>query len=244
MDTLQLIKSTLENSLGQYGFEFHPFKIGWYNDMIKPIFQLNYSYDTIAFLIVSTPQMFDRAFKPFVRCRRLSGSLNPIDECTVYYLDRIKQVFPDTEIDIKYDFELHMGRRPKVLMQTAAHVSGAAYYYRRDDLQEDPWGSNKKIFGVCIHPKYGGWFALRGVAIFEKFTCPLLTKTEPNDVIPEDKKRELLEKFNYHWEDWSYRDIIPVAEKYSEEQKKYFATKPGQRHKIIDEIRNVDSLYI
>lgn len=32
---------------------------------------------------------------------------------------------------------------PAILSQTAAHVSGAAYYYQRKDVPEDTWPANK-----------------------------------------------------------------------------------------------------
>lgn len=42
-----------------------------------------------------------------------------------------------------FDYELLPSRKPKFLAQTAAHVSGAAYYYQRKDVKLDPWG--KKV---------------------------------------------------------------------------------------------------
>ena len=33
--------------------------------------------------------------------------------------------------------------RAKVLVQTAGHVSGAAYYYQQFDLDENTWTSDK-----------------------------------------------------------------------------------------------------
>ena len=43
---------------------------------------------------------------------------------------------------------------------------GAAYYYQQSDVLDPEWKPTKKMFGVCIHPDYGGWFAIRGVMIF------------------------------------------------------------------------------
>ncbi len=43
-------------------------------------------------------------------------------------------------IESMQDFEMVPGtRKPKVLVQTAAHVSGAAYYYQKTDIQDGPW---------------------------------------------------------------------------------------------------------
>ena len=77
---------------------------------------------------------------------------------------------------------------------------------------------------MSIHPKYGGWFAFRGVLIFPDIHPPPASLVQPDmpDVIPNDAAlRELLEQFNYHWRDGRYRDCVPVAERYSEEQQEY-----------------------
>ena len=53
--------------------------------------------------------------------------------------------------------------------------------------------------------------------------CPDLPQRAPRDVIPSQEKRvELLEKFNFP--QWSYRDLLPVPRKYSEEHKEYLST--------------------
>ena len=106
----------------------------------------------------------------------------------------------------------------------------------------------QKIYGVSIHPKYGGWFALRGVIIFKNVQQPELPFRAPEDCVPSREDRiKLLESFNYHWQDGTYRDIVPAQEKYSEEQKKYFETLPKDRGDIVKQIKSqflqwVDSL--
>lgn len=184
--------------------------------------------------------MYDKAFKPFICRQQCEGDIrDPIDQCVAHHFKLVKENFPDIEIEAIHDFELNHKRRPKILVQTAGHVAGAAYYYRRKDVIPDHWGEKQKIFGVSVHPKYGGWFALRGVLIFKAVTCPELVQISPPDVIPDrDTRIELLERFNKHWQDWSFRDIIPVTDKYSEEQKQYFATKPGERLAFVQTIRN------
>lgn len=92
----------------------------------------------------------------------------------------------------------------------------------------------QKIYGVCIHPQYGGWFAIRALLLFPNIEVPSLLQNAPMDCVTTEEKRiELLENFNFHWRDWSYRDIIEVKEKYSEEQKTYFATPPAERLKLL-----------
>lgn len=85
----------------------------------------------------------------------------------------------------------------------------------------------------------GGWFAFRGVVVFKNLLYPNLPKKEPEDVLSTDEKKiEALERFNGDWKDWKYRDVIEVAEKYSELQKQYFITPPKDRSDLIKKIRD------
>ena len=153
-----------------------------------------------------------------------------------------------------HDFEISpVTKRPKVLVQTAGHVAGAVRLYQNCDIvadiesqvacSESQCGSVKrsKVFPVCLHPKFGGWFALRGVLIFKNVRTgdsylqqknPPLILTSQNDIA------NLLYLYNYHWKEWKYRDIgMPQdIERYSDLQKKYFETEPSARHYLIEQI--------
>ncbi len=132
-------------------------------------FKLSYPYDTLALCMVSTPEMFDKGFKPFLKTGNYSGSMDPLDEFISGYINKLKTLkIPNGEMEIIFDYELLPSRRPKILVQTAGHVSGAAFYYRRENVKNDPWAANTKIYGVSIHKKYGGWFGFRGVVIFQE----------------------------------------------------------------------------
>ncbi|XP_015666807.1 methylmalonic aciduria and homocystinuria type C protein [Protobothrops mucrosquamatus] len=223
------IRDLLEN----LGFEIYPFKVGWYNEVLSPTWHLQYSDDTLAFVVFSIPAMFDKAFKPFLKKQLLKKIHDPVDQCISYHLSLVRKNLADQNMDIMYDYEILPNRKPKFLAQTAAHVAGAAYLYQRKDVHQDSWGE-KKIYGVCIHPIYGGWFAIRALLLFPDIKVPFLLQKSPNDCVPTEEKRiELLEKFNFHWQDWSFRDIIEVKDKYSEEQKTYFATPPAERLKLL-----------
>jgi len=64
LEDLRDIQSKVTGVLDPLGFENYPFKIGWYNDHVLPAFKLDYAYDTLGFIIISTPNMFEQAFKP------------------------------------------------------------------------------------------------------------------------------------------------------------------------------------
>jgi len=213
------------------GLECHALKIGWYNAKVQPPFHLPYPEDTLAVLVISTPSMFEQLFLPYLATSYTQGQLDPLDQCLAEWFQSCKRLFPRWEIEAIQDFELYPTRRPKVLVQTAGHVAGAAYYYQRSDVPSpDPWTDKQKIFGVSVHQKYGGWFALRGILIFKDLLAPGLQPKEPVDCVRTREKRiELLEKFNFNWQDWSYRDVFEgdVEERYSEQQKLYFETEPS-----------------
>ncbi|KAM9325499.1 cyanocobalamin reductase / alkylcobalamin dealkylase [Gastrophryne carolinensis] len=224
----------LRGALQPTGFRIYPFQVGWYNAVLDPVFHLSYPPDTLAFVVVSVPSMFEKAFLPFLREQKLHSLRDPIDQCVSHHMELAKELFPTHYVDIIYDYELHPNRRPKVLMQTAAHVSGAAYYYQRKDVPDDPWGK-RKMFGVCIHPQFGGWFAMRAVLVFRDVRAADLQQLHPIDCVPGYEERiRLLENFNYNWRDGKYRDAVPAEERYSEEQMLYFSTPPAERMQLLE----------
>jgi len=96
----------------------------------------------------------------------------------------------------------------------------------------------QKICGVSIHPRYAGWFALRGVILFRDVLAPELKQRSPPDVVSEDSLRiELLEQWNFHWQDWAFRDIVPAMETYCQELCDYLKAAPSERHLVVAKIR-------
>ena len=57
-------------------------------------------------------------------------------------------------------------------MQTAGHVSGAVRFYQESDVESSLTQGKSKLFPVCMHPKFGGWMALRGILIFPNISVP------------------------------------------------------------------------
>ncbi|KAI1306509.1 Cyanocobalamin reductase / alkylcobalamin dealkylase [Halotydeus destructor] len=222
------IIAELEELFSVSGYEGHPFKVGWYNDLVAETFKLKYDYDTLAICVFSLPDMFEKTFLPFVRNVLRKEETTPrdaIDECTKHYFQGIKDQI-DGDMQILFDFDMDHNRKPLVIMQTAGHVSGGAYYYRN----KPGTGS----LGVSMHPHYGGWFAFRAVIIFPHTKMADLVHKEPLNVIPErERQEELLQGFTKNWQTFAYRDFVPVKGKYSERQIEYFATKPADRVALV-----------
>lgn len=60
----------------------------------------------------------------------------------------------------------------------------------------------------------------------------------PKDILGSDENKiDLLNRFNGNWRDWSFRDVVPVEGRYSDEQKLYFATLPGQRGAVVERLK-------
>jgi len=67
---------------------------------------------------------------------------------------------------------------------------------------------------------------------------PELERKSPPDVVSGDRLRiDLLERFNFHWKDWTFRDIVPAMATYSQELRDYLSAPPGQRHIVAAKIR-------
>ncbi|KRY42509.1 Methylmalonic aciduria and homocystinuria type C -like protein [Trichinella spiralis] len=220
------------------GFECHPFKvqfIQWYNDLANEHFHLDYEADTLAILVLSTPRMFSNFFLPWLKQRELLFDCmrDPLDlcmkECAGEFLDLLPQ-----DVVLIHDFDMWPNRRPKVLMNVAGHASGAAFYYQRMNVEIDPWDKQKRIAGVSIHPKYGGWFAFRFLYIFPSIVERNLVQHFPVDLLNADEKIvDLLDKFNNSWRTAAFRDVVPVKERYDPRQMEYFHTEPSRRKQLL-----------
>jgi len=256
------IRSRLEEEAATpFGFEVAPFKVGWYNEAVddKRFAMSHLNPDTLAFVVSSAPCMFEKAFLPFVAQRLQSGQSiwDPLDQCMRHHFQRMCDLFPEKsdgyDIEAMHDFDMvsPVSKRPKVLVQTAGHVAAVARFYRQQDLDQDGLTAYsilnggkqvKRIFPVCVHPKYGGWFGLRGVLLFKNVRVPGLVRQSPPEVLrsQEDIAR-LLYLFNDHWRDWRYRDVGLSAstaggEQYSELQKEYFALSTDQRQILLKKL--------
>jgi len=99
------------------------------------------------------------------------------------------------------------------------------------------------MMGVCLHPKYGGWFGLRSVLIFKTLKYPLLPRIAPKDLFNGDESLiiDVLQRFNDCWQDNTYRNVIPVIETYSSLQQSYFQTKPNDRLIWLENLRRNNS---
>ena len=226
------LKTKIGDILFPHGFEAEPFLTGWYNELVSSKFQLDYPPDTLAFIIISQPSMFEKAFLPFLGGCVEVGVQDPVDQSMLHYFSHLHALAPS--VTTLHDFQLSPSRRPRILVQTAGHVAGAVTFYQAGDYQQL---ADKKYFPVCHHPTWGGWFALRGVVIFPNIQTDLTRPRRPPS-LTEAEAVQLITLYNESWRDWSWRDIgrDQHAERYSDLQRKYFDTPPARRWEIVKEL--------
>jgi len=231
------LNEAVNQIMSTFGFESHPFLVDWYNQLVSDKFKLDYDGDTVACILISQPSMFEKAFLPFLRQEYDAKEVrDPIDQCMLHYFSIAKDSLRARcveDIVSLHDFELDRRRRPKILVQTAGHVSGAVRFYKSCDVEIEK--SNNNYYPVCHHPRWGGWFALRGVLIFPGIKDPNLRKQEPPNNLSKVDAGAMLELYNRHWQDWRWRDIGSPEQKYSQPQIKYFETEPAERFKLISQ---------
>ncbi|CAB3404368.1 unnamed protein product [Caenorhabditis bovis] len=247
------IKKAVDAELSIHdGFESHIFKIGSYNQEVSHVFRLPYDGDAMALLILSTPNMFDVAFRKWIVEKTMEyGSFealaencsSPIQEFLNDRLQRcLDKISPiENDIVVMHDYSMTPQRRPLILMQTCGHVAGAAFYYQpRRFSKGQQWppttelDSDRKFIGLSLHPIYGGHFAFRTVLIFPNVHIPEYKEPETLRILTNiDEIRVALEKFNYNYKDSGFRDFGTPKYRYSETQVEYFGRPVADRWEVL-----------
>lgn len=239
-----LLSDVQHNACLPRGFDVAPFKPEWYNGAVSNSkFKLAVPEDSLAFVIVSLPSMFERSFLPYVRDNwtRLCDRTDTLDQCMKHVFSLLAAYVtskcPDEDVLCMHDFELAPNRRPKVLVQTAGHVSGIVRLYQESDADASQLEvKGDKVYPVCLHPQYGGWFALRGVIVLPNVKASM-SRPEPPQVLNSPQQvAQVLNLYNDHWRDNRFRDWAAdgiVKERYSDLQRKYFALKAGPERKRL-----------
>ncbi|CAI4231705.1 unnamed protein product [Auanema sp. JU1783] len=250
MYTIEKLKDLIDESLPtEDGFESYIFSVESYNKSVSEDFKLNMDSDAAGVVILSTPMMFDVSFKRWFREKlEQLGSLDaiaeevssPIQEFMNFRLSEVEQKL-EVPYELYHDYSMTPARRPKILVQTCGHVSGAAYYYQPKHVQKEDWppegrmDAKLKFIGLSLHPIYGGHFAFRSVFLFPtvKITFkPII----PKSILSTDEEiRMALEKFNYSWKDSGFRDFGAPKRRYSDVQVNFFGKPPADRWEVLRE---------
>ncbi|VDP72624.1 unnamed protein product [Echinostoma caproni] len=135
-----------------------------------------------------------------------------------------------------------VSRLPLVHVQSAGHVSGAAYYHRVNIKIKE---LNTTI-GCSLHPKYGGWFGFRGVILFPNLRYPQLPRPVTRSSLPPgippfdtDALRTLVTEYREHWREnrWRSTGLDEFTElRYSTTACSFFNTPPALRAQWVERL--------
>jgi len=248
---LPVINTVFKKVFLPLGMDWHPFQIGWYNDLVGPRFALGYPPNTVAFVVISGPEVFEKCVLPYLKKElaanpQLQEINDPLDDAIVnsFKIAQLDLTKLELETEALFDFQLHPSRKPKVLVQTAAHVAGAAQYFHQNKLpgkiQQEFFSQESKLSGVAVHPVYGGWFAIRGVIIFTNLELNeddkgLIRPESLNLISEEERIVTLLKEFAYNWEEDKWRTVFKGSgPEYSQDFKDFLSTVPGERWEFFE----------
>merc|ERR1712029_1099190 len=168
--------------------------------------------------------MFDRTFVPYLIRSSQQLSEDPLDDCMRetfdQMVDEIAHLVARDDVDSHHSFDKGKNNKHTLSCQVAASVCRATRLYTKDDLDQEGKGIYKslaeadglpaqeeaKIFPVCLHPRYGGWFSIRGVLIFKNILCETIPTSQVVQVLTSQSEiAHLLHLWNNHGMDWRYR---------------------------------------
>jgi len=218
----------LQTFLTQYDMYAAPFKVGWYNEKRlslpgrkKHQCQLlegeNIDDNCVGFVIYGGPRYFEKAIVPYYYGANRKDNHHYVDNCTAHIQDQLQEkVFAGAAIirDLLAPPLLHL--------QTMGHVSGMDQHIEPHENDawvpevaatcaqvRDPllWGSAAgKVFGVSVHPRFGGWYAYRIVVIIPG-SHEEIPRPAALDFCSEELKKIILIEYNLRPNDGLWREL-------------------------------------
>ncbi|CAJ1401815.1 unnamed protein product [Effrenium voratum] len=236
-----------------------PLLLGWYNHTravtADGTQKLEGPDDAVAFAICSLPRYLDTVVDYYARKR---PAKDLVDAATNEILEQLRAVIP-ASLDAQI-INTDVGP-PYVHVQTVGAVCGEDQHIEAKDVQSDGrkewqedledrleetrdpkmWGTEsemrRKIFGVNIHPVWGGWYAYRGLIVLRNGKQASLQKPEPLDFLKDEDKMRILTEYNQRHQMCLWRDLPDHApeNRYSPEEFFFFTeTSPDKRRRFLD----------
>mmetsp|Transcript_4228 Transcript_4228/g.9774 ORF Transcript_4228/g.9774 Transcript_4228/m.9774 type:complete len:291 (+) Transcript_4228:65-937(+) len=240
-----------------------PFLVGWYNGTrtetaggAQPI---DAPDPTVAFALYSVPGYLDVVAEHFARVR---PEKDFVDSCTNEILGWIRErlrpelqpMIVNTDAGPPYYHVQTVGAVAGVDQHMeASDLNGEGDEEWREDLSDrledtrDPkmWGTDpvtrRKIFGVNMHPRWGGWYAYRALVVLPGAVAEGLARPEPVVCIGEGEARRILLEYNLRHEQCHWRDLAaeghPADGRYKPDEYMFFMETSGAKRKRYLELR-------
>ncbi|CAE7237397.1 mmachc [Symbiodinium sp. CCMP2592] len=236
-----------------------PFLIGWYNQQREITAdgtqRIEGPDDGVAYAVYSVPGYLDVVIEHFARERPSTGF---VDGATDAILAQLRQALPaELEPQVVNTDEgppyYHVQTIGNVCAEDE-HIEAKDIANDGDDWEEDlsdrleetrdpkMWGSEsemlRKIFGVNVHPTWGGWYAYRALIVLRQGTQASLQKPEPMAFLATEDKKRILAEYNLRHQLCVWRDLSdshPPEKRYSPEEYFFFTeTSPDKRRRFLE----------
>eukprot|EP00928_Gymnodinium_smaydae_P065907 TRINITY_DN48983_c0_g1_i1.p1 TRINITY_DN48983_c0_g1~~TRINITY_DN48983_c0_g1_i1.p1 ORF type:complete len:306 (+),score=59.75 TRINITY_DN48983_c0_g1_i1:83-919(+) len=233
-----------------------PFLVDWYNqarlDVADGQNLIEAPGNSIAFALYSVPGFLKVVVEHFARKRPARGF---VDAATNELLEELRSLLPaqlealvlNTDEGPPYYHVQTVGAVAAVDQHLeATDVPDAEW---REDVAEqlaetrDPkmWGTDpevlRKIFGVNVHPVYGGWYAYRALVILRGARANL-PRPEPCRFLEEADAKRILEEYNLRHELCVWRDLREGQDpqpRYEPEEYLFFVeTSVAKRRRFLE----------
>eukprot|EP00930_Biecheleria_cincta_P037904 TRINITY_DN26052_c0_g1_i1.p1 TRINITY_DN26052_c0_g1~~TRINITY_DN26052_c0_g1_i1.p1 ORF type:complete len:320 (-),score=41.76 TRINITY_DN26052_c0_g1_i1:45-1004(-) len=252
---------TLALKLAKACIYVKPLLVGWYNDHRKRTTNgtqlLDAPEDALAFLLYSGPGYIDTIVEHFIHSAR-NESCHYVDATTDALLEGLLREFPENLG--AHAVNLDKGP-PYFHAQTLGVVAGAGQHLdpsEIDDLEwhesiskqllelrsPEVWGTDvtvrQKLFGISLHPEFGGWYAYRGLLILHGARASSLVRP-PCVVAVADlaEKKRIIAEYNLRGDDCRWRDLTHTGhapdKRYTPEEMIFFTEMNlGRRKRLLE----------
>jgi hypothetical protein len=237
-----------------------PFLVRWYNEARERTADGTQNIEAppaaVAFAIYSVPD-FLSAVSDFYN--RTSPTKNFVDAATNEILDKLRgslrpELDPwvvNTDDGPPYYHVQTLGAVAGVDQHLEAYdFTGAANEEWREDLSDrleecrdtKMWGTDpetlRKIFGVNVHPEWGGWYAYRGLIVLRGGLAETLQKPEPLNFLAESEARRIIAEYNLRHAECLWRDSTetghPPERRYTTDEFFFFTeVSPNKRRRWL-----------
>jgi len=245
-----------------YRFECSkPFLVKWYNDKRSDIAggtQRIEAPDTaVCFALYSIPGYLDVIVDHFRRVRPKDGF---VDSATNEILGNLRSSLAP-ELDARV-INTDMGP-PYFHVQTVGCVAAIDQHVEAEEFKGDDaahwreelsdaleetrdtkmWGTEpaqlRKIFAVNVHPKWGGWYAYRGLLILRGTSAEHLQPPQPLQFLPPTEAKRIISEYNRRHQECLWRDLTadghPPDCRYNTDEYFFFTeTSPAKRKRWLE----------
>eukprot|EP00933_Yihiella_yeosuensis_P052522 TRINITY_DN50615_c0_g1_i1.p1 TRINITY_DN50615_c0_g1~~TRINITY_DN50615_c0_g1_i1.p1 ORF type:complete len:298 (-),score=63.24 TRINITY_DN50615_c0_g1_i1:8-901(-) len=239
-----------------------PFLVEWYNSKRSEVAGGTQSIDApdsaVAFAVYSVPHFLDVIVEQYARERPKDAF---VDGTTNAILSQLRSLLPAS---LKAEIVNTDVGPPYYHVQTIGAIAGVDQHIEVEDLRtvedykeweedlsdqleetRDPkmWGTSsemrRKIFGVNVHPVYGGWYAYRALIVLGGASKASLKKPEELKFVETENARRIMHEYNMRHANCNWRDLRadghPPERAYSPEEFFFFTeTSPEKRKRFLE----------